>query len=479
MSLGKNIFYNVLLTVSLYVLQFATYPYVSRTLGVDGMGVTNFAHSVVQYFMMLSMLGVNTLGTREIARCNGDPVRLRQAFSGIFQLNMLVTLVVLAIYLACIALIPRLWECRKLLWVGAFQVLFNALTIEWLYKGLEEFRYITFRTLFVRLAYVPLVFCLVRGPQHYALYFQLTVGVVIVNGLINILHSRRFVHFKWQALRLLSGYFRHMLLLGSYAITTMMYVTFNVIFLGFVSSDYQVGIYTTATKLHTIIVGLYTAFTTVMMSRMSALYGSHDTSQMHQLLDKSFQALYAFAIPVVIACEVYAREIVLIVSGPDYLAAVPVFRILVPLIFIVGMEQIFVNQGLMPRGCDKIVLKNSVVGLVVGLSLNFLLVRHWQSIGSAIVWLSSEMVVLFLSACHLRRITGCRYDYGLLLRYATSFLPLLAVLLAMYAFLPAWVSLAAGLLVLAVYSHIVLFYVLDNSLYKTYAERLLGKFRKR
>lgn len=81
MGLKKNILYSGFLTTSLYIFQFITYPYVARVLGVTNIGICNYVQSIVQYFCLFSMLGISTLGVREIAKCNGDKLKLNQTFS--------------------------------------------------------------------------------------------------------------------------------------------------------------------------------------------------------------------------------------------------------------------------------------------------------------------------------------------------------------------------------------------------------------
>lgn len=45
-----------------------TYPYVSRVLGVIGIGTCNFVDSIIDYFILFSGLGIGSYGVREIAR---------------------------------------------------------------------------------------------------------------------------------------------------------------------------------------------------------------------------------------------------------------------------------------------------------------------------------------------------------------------------------------------------------------------------
>lgn len=133
MGLKKNILYSGFLTTSLYIFQFITYPYVARVLGVTNIGICNYVQSIVQYFCLFSMLGITTLGVREIAKCNGDKLKLNQTFSQLFTLNAIFTTIVLAIYFLLIETISNFSQYRKLLYIGATQIFFGTFAVEWLF----------------------------------------------------------------------------------------------------------------------------------------------------------------------------------------------------------------------------------------------------------------------------------------------------------------------------------------------------------
>jgi O-antigen/teichoic acid export membrane protein len=106
-----------------------------------------------------------------------------------------------------------------------------------------------------------------------------------------------------------------------------------------------------------------------------------------------------FAVPCVILLEIFAPLIINIIAGPGYQEAILPLRIIAPLVLIIGIEQILITQSLMPMGKDKAVLVNSIIGALVGVMMNVILVPYFASVGSAIVWLLSEIVVM-LSAIY-------------------------------------------------------------------------------
>lgn len=143
----------------------------------------------------------------------------------------------------------------------------------------------------------------------------------------------------------------------------------------------------------------YTAVTGVMMPRMTSILSKNKYEDYKRLIKKSIIVLFVFAVPCVILLEIFAPLIINIIAGPGYQEAILPLRIIAPLVLIIGIEQILITQSLMPMGKDKAVLVNSIIGALVGVMMNVILVPYFASVGSAIVWLLSEIVVM-LSAIY-------------------------------------------------------------------------------
>lgn len=66
MSIKRNFAYSGFLTMAGYVFPLITYPYVSRVLGVTNIGKCNFIDNIIQCFVLISMLGIATVGSHLI-----------------------------------------------------------------------------------------------------------------------------------------------------------------------------------------------------------------------------------------------------------------------------------------------------------------------------------------------------------------------------------------------------------------------------
>lgn len=433
-NLKKNFFYSALLTVANYVFPLITYPYVSRVLGVANIGICNYVDGIVNYFIMFSMMGIATVGVREIAAAKSDRLHLNRVFSGLISLNAATSLLAAVVLAAAIFLVPALAVHKELMGIGVLRLLANFLCMEWLFKGLESFRYITVRSVLIKVLYMAAVFVFVRKPDDYDVYYLLLCLTIVANALVNVLYSRHFVSLTTKGVSygtIAIPFF----LIGLYVLMSSMYTTFNVIYLGYTSSEVQVGYYTSATKIFGMIIALFSAFTAVMLPRMSAVLSEGRDDEFWGIVTKVLRVLFCGGVPIVLLMEAEAADIIRIISGPGYEGAITPMRIISPLILIIGMEQVYVLQTMMPKKYDREVLFNSIIGAVVGVTLNVLLVRSMEAIGSSIVWLLSEMTVLGCSIFVVTRKAGVRFPFRILMSEVLKCLPL-GVLLVFIPGLP-------------------------------------------
>ena len=462
-SLKRNLYWSSILTVSGYLFPLITYPYITRVLGVDKIGICNFVDSIINYGILISMMGMTTLGIREIAQAKDDKKKLSSVFTSLVTLNFITSLLIILILLGVTPFVEKFHDYQKLFYIGAAKILFNALMVEWLYTGLENFRFITLRSLIFKVIYVLSIFAFIKCSEDYVKYFAINTSLIIVNSLANILYSKKFVQFSFRNLHL-KKYLVPFFLLGIYMLLTSMYTSFNVAYLGFACGTVEVGYYTTAVKLYTLILAFITAFTNVMMPRMSSLLAEEKRDDFLRLINKSVDVLMAFVVPMVIIGFVFSESIIRIIAGTGFEGAIIPMRIIMPLLLVIGYEQILVIQILMPLKKDKSILVNSVFGALVGLTLNFLIVPLLNSSGSAIVWVSSELTVLLFSQYYVSKYISYSFPFIKLIKRLLWAIPAIATCVVLKTYITSYVlSLLGGILVICVYFGILEFCYYKNT----------------
>ncbi|WP_025799412.1 flippase [Hoylesella saccharolytica] len=430
-SLKKNFIYNSIVTVSNYAFSLIIFPYINRVLGVSNIGICSFVDNVIDYFVLFSMMGIGTIGIREIAANKEEQGKLNETFSNLILLNAAFTVVSCLLLLICIFTIDKFRENQTLMLIGVFKLCCNFFLLEWLYRGLEDFKYITKRTVIIKVFYLVAIFTFIKEPSDYQLYYILTAVVIACNALVNLHYSRKKVKLQFNRFHF-TTYLKPVILFGLYMILTTMYVSFNTVFLGFVSTDREVGYFSTASKLTMIFFAIYTAWTNVAMPRMSALHAHNNLTEFRKIIYKSSSLLFSFSIPIVILCCIFTPDIINIIAGKGYEGAVIPLRVQIPLIFIIGYSQILVIQILIPLKKDNTLTVIAGMGAFVGVMLNVWLTSRYDAIGASISWLLAEIVIIFAAQWVVSKNMHILFPLKQLFKVIISYVPFLLVCLWLY-----------------------------------------------
>jgi len=417
MGLKKNISYSVILTLSTYLVPLFVYPYVTRVLGPAGIGYVDKVDSLIDYCVLFSMMGLTTIGIREVARCRSDKAQLQKTFSSLFALNLLSTAVVLAVLGVLVLTVPSFHDRSRMFLIGMTKIVSNLFWIEWFYKGLENFRYITIRSVILRLLFIAAVYLFVKEETDVMVYYILWVGLTFGNAVCNWSYKNRFTRFSLRDVSL-ADVWKPVVLIGLFAVFSAIYTKLNVFFLGEKCGDTQVGYYTASTRLYSVLIALFTSVTSVMIPRMSVLLKEGQMQEVRSLTTKTFSLLFMFAFPVLIFFELFAPEFIMLFTGMDFrfAGAVIPMRIVMCQLFVIGSEQIFILQLLVPSGHDRHAVLCAIAGALVCVVANILLLPGMGAVGSAIAWVSAECTVLVIASVFVKKFLSIEYPFRLLLK---------------------------------------------------------------
>lgn len=474
MSLQKNFVYSSILTVSKYLFPLIVYPYVSRTLGLSNIGIVNFVDNLVNYFVFISMMGITTVGVREIAAVRNNKQELSKTFVSLLSLTAITTLIAIAALWIAMYTVSALMPYQDLLYVGLIKLVFNLFLMEWFFMGVEDFRYITNRSILVKCLYVLCVFMFVKDASDYKIYYGISVAMVTVNALINLVYIRKFVHYSFHAIDM-RPFYRAFLIMGVYVLLTNVYTSLNPVWLGFVTDTDEVGYFTTATKLHNIIMAFLLSFTNILFPRVSNLLAEGKNEEFWQKINRAFDAIFLFAFPTICFMLVAGPDLLHFVVGDGFEGSYLPFRIITPLVLVIGIEQILVIQILMATHCDNVVLRNSFIGAIVALVFNMLLTSYMGANGSAVVWVIAECTIMALSSWAIYRKFKYVPPYKRFFAYLLSYVPLLLLSLLVYWYLDNTYAIVLSLGVLTVlYAAVNELFILKNKV----AHQLLQSIRR-
>lgn len=402
-SLSFNFVMNSILSLSSMIFPLISFPYVSRVLQPAGTGKVSFAVSVVSYFSMFAMMGIPTYGIRACARVRDNPRELSRTVQEILLLNVLLAAAAYLFLGLAILLVPRFRADAALFCVASLSIGFQVIGVEWLYQALEQYAYITLRSVIFKAIAMALMFLLIRRPEDTVLYGGLTVLASVGSGLLNFVNLRKQVSLKIQKPLRPQRHWRPVLVFFFMSVATTVYTNLDNVMLGFMQGDAQVGLYTAAVKAKTLLVSLVTSLGAVLLPRVSYYVENRQMEAFHRLTNLAFRFVVLFAVPVTLYFMLYAEPVVLLLAGSGYRQAVPAMQTIMPTVLLIGMTNVMGIQILLPMGREKVVLYSECAGAVTDLILNLLLIPCLGAAGAAAGTLAAEAAVFLVQFGYLRK----------------------------------------------------------------------------
>lgn len=388
----KNYFYNLLLTVFNLLVPVISFPYVARVLGPEGVGKVQFTLTLSQYIALIAALGIPIYGVREIAKVKDDPRLLSQTFSELIIINFITSILYFLFYLFAVLFIPFFQKDILLFTWSSTIVLLSFTSIDWFYSGLEAFKMIALRSIIVKTISLLLILLCVRHPADTLPYLLISMLSILGNNFINLWVARKKVNLGFKKLQLKRHVAPLIYIFGTTLASTL-YTTFDSIILGFLSGNKAVGLYTAATKISKISLPVIMAYGAVLIPTITKAYHDKDKEKLTNNLDRSYAYIALLSIPICAGLFVFAPQLIFFFSGAGFSDAIVTMRIMSPLPALVGLGYFWGYQVTLPLGKDKFLMMSAIAGMVVSLTLNFILVPQLKENGAAIANVASEVVV--------------------------------------------------------------------------------------
>lgn len=435
-SMKVNALMNAVLTMSSFVFPLITFPYVSRILGPEGMGRVTFATAVMYYFAMFAQLGIPTYGIRVCAAIRDDKEKLSRTVQEIVLLNTGMTVLVYGVFFIALLSVPRFADEKLLLTITSVQMILNVLGMEWLYKALEQYTYITVRSIVFKLAALIFTFLLIHTKDDYVIYGVLTIFAVSASNVMNFLHVHKYIDFRKRGTYHFRPHLKPIMVFFAMSIATTIYTNLDNVMLGFMKTNEEVGFYNAAVKIKNILVSVVTSLGVVLLPRASYYVEHGMKEEFERISEKALRFVFLTAVPMVFYFTLFAREGILFLSGSEYMNSILPMQIIMPTVLLIGLTNIMGIQILVPLGKENQVLISVSIGAVTDLIINCIFIPEMASAGAALGTLAAEAVVWVVQLYFLRHQlkkaykrlpylkTGCGLILGSICSMAAKYLPL-------------------------------------------------------
>lgn len=431
-SVTFNFIMNFILTASAVIFPLITFPYVSRILLPVGTGKVASAVAVVNYFSMVSMLGIPTYGIRACAQVRDDKEKLSRTVQEILIINSIMTVIVYIVFGICLQTVPEFAEDRTLLLVVSSAIFLNVIGVSWLYSALEEYAYITMASLFFKIIAVIGMFVLVRTRQDYVIYGALTVISNIGSYVFNFLRLGKHITLKPVGKYNLKKHIKPIGVFCAMTVANSIYTNLDTVMVKFISGDEQTGYYNAAVYVKTALVSLVISLGTVLLPRLSYYVEKGMQKEFRRIASHALSFVLLMSLPLAVYFMIFADVGIDFLSGPAYAPAALSMRLIMPTIVFIGLSNILGMQILVPTDGEGKVLKAVIAGSVIDLILNLMLIPYMGAVGATIGTLVTEFAVVCIEAVFLKNFLREIHQKHRVTPYILALVPAVIVSAAVY-----------------------------------------------
>ena len=396
-NLKVNTALNMIKTGANIVFPLITIPYVLRVLSANNIGKVDFGNSFVSYFSLIASLGISTYAIRECAKVRDDRKKLDTVASQIFSINICTTIVAYIMLAILLIVFRNLDSYRTLIIIQSTVILFTTLGADWINTAMEDFVYITLRSVLFQVISLILMFVFVKTQDDYVKYAIISVISSSGSNISNIIYRKRYckIKFTWDI-----PWKKHMIPICLLFVMTLSQTVFNsadITMLGLMKGDYAVGIYSTAAKIEKVISQIVSSVVYVLIPRLSYMFDSGEYEKINKLLRNVLGVFATIGLPSCAGAAVMAKEIILIVGGVKYVEATLVLQILL-LSFLLSLVggSFLGNVVLLPSGNEKQFMIICCISTVVNVIANAFLIPRWGAYAAAGTTAFSSLLIMLM-----------------------------------------------------------------------------------
>lgn len=456
-QLHKHLSAQAIVAISQILFPLITYPVITKALGAEGLGAVQFVDSLAQIIILLASAGIPLYGLRMVAAVQDKAQRSLLVWE--LLLLQLLFLLPACLVLFILGILSKV--AYPLLFLALANIIAASFSSEWYFQGREQFSFLAWRSVLVRLAAATAIWVWVKTESDTVIYYAILVGAVVLTCLLNCFalirqNGKPSVSLNWrQHLKAANLVFLVYVLASLYNLT-------DIVLLGWLSSDAAVGVYSLAYKLVRMSTLFIISLGVVFMPQMAAR--ADEKMVLKKQIGYSQQLVYFLSLPIGFFFFMLAPEIVSFLANESFAPSVYIIRLLSVVPFLLGLSHLAGVQVLLALKKESVYLKWLFLAIGIGLVINLAAIPSLAERGAAFANLATELVLSMGLIFYLTKKDLLQPQLYVLLTTLFSCCVLLPLVLLFRSFEwgAVWVVLGSG------FSFALIYLLLQAKLFRFY-----------
>lgn len=397
----KNYIYNLIFKVFSIVFNILSVPYLSRVLGAENIGEYSYASSIVNFFMLFCLLGVNNYGNRLIAGVRDDKLEKSRQFFSLYIMQAICSIITCLLYVLYVVFFSGVNQL--LLLIQIVYLLSSLFDISWFFYGNEKFKGTIIIGIIEKIVCILFIILFVNEESdilHYA--WIISFCTLFKNLSLLPLLKQEIVKVKVSCKDIFS-HLKPCLILFLPILSVNIYKVVNKIILGSISGNIELGYFEQADKIINIPLCIITSLAVVVFPKMSNLISKGNDELVKKHMEHSMSFVMFLVLPISFGLIAIANDFVVLLLGNEFLKTAMLTKGLAISIIFIAWASVIQNHYLICKKMDKEYALSVCFGAVVSIILNIVLIPSLKSLGAMITTIVTEFVVTFLQTIVLRK----------------------------------------------------------------------------
>lgn len=397
----KNIFYKFILIFFRIISPILLIPYIYRQIDINEMGKINFIISFSTVFYMISDLGIYNLGLRSVSSYRENKEKLDKKIAEIMELKNIILISMLLIYFIV------LWYLSYLkveFIISSFMIISLFFHVEWILEGIEEFNFITRKTIAVRILSFICMFIFVKGEKAGFYYLIITVGFYLLNNICSFYYLKikgyNLKLFKIKRKNSLKQ-LKQLIYIAFISNINLFIFSYDKIVLGLEKKNKYVATYSLVEKLITMISTMVAlTFIQVYLPKLISLTVDRKEEYQSKLTELiNISCLIAF--PSTVGLYSIQKEVILIFGGEEYLNYIIVFKVLIIYILIYVFFEILKTNIYLAINLEKVFFIISMLITLPIWLLKIIYIKNLSIVEFLILTIFNFILIILVSSYYI------------------------------------------------------------------------------
>lgn len=418
--------------IFLILVPIITIPYVSRAIGVNGVGINAYTNSIMSYFVLIANYGLSLYGNRTIAYYRDDKYQVSKKFWEIFFAKLIMMTISIIFFMVYISIFHKY---HYFLLLQGIQIIAVGFDISWFFVGIEDFKRTVTRNFLVKITSVVFIFTFVHTKGDLGLYILILVGSTFLGNLTLWTYIQRYlIRVDFNQLKVLPILMSSSSLFFP-AITATLFISFNRILLGKLSTFSQTGFFDNSDKIVRVFLALLTALGTVVFPRIANHFKKGEIEKANEYVKVAFSIVSGISLPLVGGIFLVADPFSSLFYGHSFDGINKVLTVLSVELIFMGWSSIIGQQYMVAIGKTMELTFSMLISFIICIGISYLLIPEYGAIGAAIVSVFGEAIMLIIQLYVVRNIISVTSLFEEVWKYLLSTVVMVVICLILNRFL--------------------------------------------